>query len=565
MFFEGRDRVHDDDIAVEYPPTYIGPTWQRDDGGNFVLPQHTLGWEIAGWCSQYLLAPDSQDGEPWRFTFEQLRFVLWWYAVDERGKFIYREGTLQRLKGWGKDPLAAVMSLVELCGPSRFSHWETDERGRRVPVGKPVPQAWVEVYAVSKEQTRNTLSMIPTLMSDEFKAEYSVSAGREIIYANGGKCGLYAKSAGHRAAEGGRVTFMVLGETQHWVASNGGHALYDTVVNNATKMDARYLAITNAYLPGENSIGERMREQHELVQSGKARDVGVLYDSIEAHPKTPMVFDVLEQVIPVIRGDAVWLNVEAILARIGNTTTSVARSRRMWLNQIVADEDALYAPQEWDALRRPLRMLRPGDRVVLGFDGGRVDDATALVAIRVEDKSVWPLLIEERDPDVEDWEIDRDMVDHAVHRAFEQYEVEAFFADVALWESYISEWSRDYGHRLKIGGGGRNKIGWDMRGAGDKVTVANELTMRMVRDGMLSWADLDPERDVREYKLAQTLRMHLLNARRRENKVGVSFGKETKDSPKKVDGYAALVLAVAALDAVGSKTGKRQTYRAWRF
>jgi hypothetical protein len=37
----------------------------------------------------------------WQFTLEQLRFVLWWYAVDESGEFVYRTGVLQRLKGWG--------------------------------------------------------------------------------------------------------------------------------------------------------------------------------------------------------------------------------------------------------------------------------------------------------------------------------------------------------------------------------------------------------------------------------------------------------------------------------
>jgi hypothetical protein len=48
-----------------------------------------------------------------------MRFILWWYAVDEFGRFVYRKGVLQRMKGWGKDPLLAVICLVELVGPSR--------------------------------------------------------------------------------------------------------------------------------------------------------------------------------------------------------------------------------------------------------------------------------------------------------------------------------------------------------------------------------------------------------------------------------------------------------------
>ena len=80
-------------------PTFIGPTWLSDSNG-WVLPEKTLGWELAAWCNTYLANPNDPE-EPWEFTPEQLRFFLWWYAVDERGKPAFRKGVLQRLKGWG--------------------------------------------------------------------------------------------------------------------------------------------------------------------------------------------------------------------------------------------------------------------------------------------------------------------------------------------------------------------------------------------------------------------------------------------------------------------------------
>ena len=80
-------------------PNYIGPTWATDEDGNWVLPEHTLGWEIAGWCTKWLRHPGKPE-EPWRFTPEQLRFVLWWYALDAEGNFKYQSGVLQRRKGW---------------------------------------------------------------------------------------------------------------------------------------------------------------------------------------------------------------------------------------------------------------------------------------------------------------------------------------------------------------------------------------------------------------------------------------------------------------------------------
>lgn len=114
--------------------TYIGPTWSRGPLGNFLIPERALGWHIAAWCTKYL---NGLDGGRWKFTNEQFRFILWWYAVDENGRFAYRKGVLQRLKGWGKGPLAAVMCIIEFVGPSQFSHWGGDGQ----PVGKPHPRS----------------------------------------------------------------------------------------------------------------------------------------------------------------------------------------------------------------------------------------------------------------------------------------------------------------------------------------------------------------------------------------------------------------------------------------
>ncbi|MFI7598300.1 hypothetical protein [Actinoplanes sp. NPDC049681] len=45
-----------------------------------------------------------------------------------------------------------------------------------------------------------------------------------------------------------------------------------------------------------------MREAWEKIREGRAGDVGFLYDSIEAHPRTPLTPAALRIVIPKIRG-----------------------------------------------------------------------------------------------------------------------------------------------------------------------------------------------------------------------------------------------------------------------
>jgi phage terminase large subunit-like protein len=93
-----------------------------------------------------------------------------------------------------------------------------------------------------------------------------------------------------------------------------------------------------------------------------------------------------------------------------------------------------------------------------------------------------------------------------------------------------------------------------MRSSLQKVTRAHERLMQSIFDGKLS------------HNGDRTFRRHVLNARRRVNNYGVSFGKESKDSPRKVDAYAALMLAHEALNdyrTSGKKTKKPTGSRAW--
>ena len=155
------------------PPHKIGPTWQVHEDGTFHLPELSLGWGVLDWWSEYINTPAGEnDYATMKFLFEcgrplnafvptkeQARFTLWWYAIDKEGNWLYREGILRRIKGWGKDPFAAALALAELCGPVRFSHF--DKNGE--PVGKRQHAAWVTIAAVSQDQTKNTFALLSSL------------------------------------------------------------------------------------------------------------------------------------------------------------------------------------------------------------------------------------------------------------------------------------------------------------------------------------------------------------------------------------------------------------------
>lgn len=468
--------------------------------------------------------------------------------------------------GLGKDPLLAVISLVELVGPSRPNETpfglEYHDLGGRIglqPKGVPHPQAWVQITAVSQEQTTNTMSMFPILMSDEFIAHYGIKPGAELIRANNGKQRLQAVTSSYRAIEGKRTTFTLMNETHHWVVGNDGHKMAETIDGNATKMKSRYLAITNAYLPGEDSVAERMRESWQKVQDGRAIDIRMLYDSIEAHPLTPLTPEALRIVLPKIRGDAVWLDIEDIILSVLNTQIAASRSRRMYLNMIVAEEDAIYGPEHWLPLENRDAILMPGDEITLGFDGGRTDDSTALVALRVRDRCAFVLHLQEKPDnwptgqDAPKWQVNTEQVDSAVHDAFRLYSVKGFYADVALWESYIDQWAEAYREVVTVKASASHAVAWDMRQSIQRITRAHERLVQTIFDGAIRH---DGDAD---------LRRHVLNARRRVNNYGLSFGKESRESPKKVDAYAALLLAHEAMHELVTKAKpeKKRTNRSY--
>lgn len=492
----------------------------------------TLGWSVLEWVTDYVLQPDGPTaGEPFTFTPEQVRIVLRWFEIDDAGAFKRRSGTIRRLKGWGKDPFLAVLSLVEFVGPCRFGGWDSSGE----PIAVPHTSPWVQIAATSMTQTKNTMRLMPGLISPRMVEEYGVDIGKEVIYSRAGGV-LEAVTSSPRSLEGGRATFVLLNETQHWLANNSGHDMAMTIAGNIGKSrggGARSMQITNAPLPGEDSVAEQTWDAWAKVQAGELVDAGMYYDSIEA-PATVDLGDEesLRAGILAARGDATWLDIDWIISTIYQGTYPPWQSRRMFLNQLTAPDDALVAVHEWDACATADR-LEPGDEIVLGFDGGRRDDATALIAIRITDRLVQPLGIWEAPdgPAGQDWEVDREAVDGMVRNAFEVYKVRAMFADVALWESYVDQWSQDFRRKLKIKASARSAVGRDMRGGLKELTEANERLVAAIVDGKL------------RHSGHPTLRRHVLNTRRRLNAYGVSFGKEHRESKRKVDAYAAMMLA----------------------
>jgi hypothetical protein len=543
--------------GLQWEPVRIGPTWQtKGKRKRWLLPERTLGWHALGWSAQWL--HNGQD--PWIFTDEQARFLLWWYAIDKAGRFLYRDGVLQRLKGWGKDPVGACICFIEAFGPCRFAGW--DDEGQ--PIAADVPSAWVQTAAVALDQTKNTTRFFPVLAGrvkprSPIRVRYGLQVGKTLVHGLGDTRLIEAVTSSPSTLEGARSTFLLLNETHHWTDSNEGREMADVIERNATKSPdgaARTLAITNAYEPSEESVAQLTKEAWEKAEAGASLTTGLLYDSLEAPPEAPLDPEIAPDVVAAVRGDSHWLDIPRIVQSILDTRNPPSRSRRFWYNQDEATEDAWVAPREWDSAADPSFEPQPNDVITLGFDGSLTDDDTALIACHVERDHLFSLGIWSPP---KDGEVDRAAIDRAVRAAFELYDVVGFYADLHPWESYVDTWAEEFGGELLVKASVRQPVAWDMRSREKQFTEACERLLAAVIE---SGQGTDPRLT---HDGSQRFRIHAKNARRKPNRWGVSVRKEHRESARKIDAVPAAVLArLGRMDYVALPASRRRKKRSGR-
>ena len=505
------------------------------------LPKFTLGYEALAWAAKYLRHPNGiRAGKAWQFTREQARFVLWFYALDENGRWLFHHGARRLAKGSGKSPFAAVMALIELLAPVRFDHWDPDVPGG--VVGKPVSMPWVQIAAVSLDQTENTMRMVRAMASPAnapaLHRDYSLDVGKTQIFVQPeGKLEVITSSAA--TAEGAESTFVIGDELEHWTPSNGGAELHATLMDNLSKSGSRMLETLNAWKPGINSAGESTFNDWVLQETGRSKNESrILYDARQAPHDTEMGnADSLRSALEWVYADCPWSDIDAIMTRIWSPSAQVDDSKRKYLNWPVASSDSWCDPQDWAQMARPDIEVTPGEDIVMFFDGSLSNDHTALIGCRMDDGHIFTIGVWQPKATAPDDKpmVDVQAVDDRVDFAFATWNVIGFYADVREWESFTKvAWPERYRDRLELWATSRGAqqpepIAWDMRGKDFQFTTAAELAEAEVMQHSFTH-DGNP-----------LLTEHVLNARRHEGRYGITVRKESRKSAKKIDACVCMI------------------------
>ena len=394
----------------------------------------TLGYEVASYIEDACVIPDGDhQGEPFVLTDEMFRFLLWFYRlVPETGAWHFpRGGQLVRPQKWGKGPLSSAQTCAEAQGPVRFDGWDANGE----PVGRPWPTPWIQITAVSEDQTDNVWrALVPMIELGELQAEIPDTGETRVNLPGGGRIEPVTSSA--RSRLGQRITFAVQDETHSWVERNGGRKLADNQRRNLAGMGGRFLETSNAWDPTERSVAQMTYES----PSGVHVDYPV--------PPAGSVRNKRERrrVLKFVYGDSWWvdldridLEVEALLAH------DPAQAERFFLNRAQAGESLAFDLARWTELAQTIDL--PGRRyITVGVDGARYVDALAVVATDIETGHQWPLGIWERPEHADDdYEHPFHEVDGAMVEAFETHKVVRVYIDPQYIDHLVDQWRGRWG------------------------------------------------------------------------------------------------------------------------
>lgn len=525
-----------------------------------------LGW---AWVEHFCVhGPGDVQGEPVELDGEFGGFIVDAYAVRATdGRRIYDSAVISRGKGRAKSELAGFIGLFEAFGPCRFAGWA---RGGEVfewrdfryefqpgePLGRPVVYPFIRCLATEEEQSGNTYDNIYFNLTEGPLGEdlpSGVAGITRTLLPDGGE--IRPSTASSSSKDGGKETCTIFDETHLYVTPEL-RSMYKTVDRNCRKRrDAQPWALqtTTMYQQGDNSVAEKSHERAKAIVEGRSRAARLLYDHREAPPDVDLTDrEQLRAALAEVYGPfADVLDLDGIIENeFWNIEKDVEESRRYFFNQSTSARDAWITKPQWGACADASKTIADSDPVVLFFDGSKSDDSTGLVGARVEDGHLFVVEAWERPAGLagKNWQVDRTDVDRVVRATFDRHDVVAFFADVAEFESYIDEWAGAFGDRLVIQattGKYAHPVAWDMRSHVQEFTEGAGRFLVDVRE-----RDLTHDGDSR-------LQTHVLNARRRPNRWGVSISKEGRESPRKID------LAVCA---VGARIARRQILAsaAWR-
>jgi hypothetical protein len=527
-------------------------------------PFPTLGPWVCDWIERNcVFGPGDRLGQPAELDDETRALIYRCYEVypqkhEKAGRRRFRRAAFSQRKGTAKTEKLAWLAYCELdaTSPVRCVGWT--KKGD--PIGGPVTDPYIPLVAYTEEQSDELAygALRHIIQRSPRANHYDVGLDRIMRKDGSGKAVSLASSPSAR--DGARTTFQGFDETHRFTLPSLKKA-HRTMIANLPKRflaDAWSLEITTAFGPGEGSVAEDTMEYARQVEAGAKRDATLFFFHRQAGEDIQIYNDdntvnakelkraVLEASGPV----AAWSDIDGITEQWNDPTADRPFLERVWLNRLVRATDRAFDGEQWRKLARMDYVVPDGAVIVLGFDGSRVDDSTALIAQEVESGFQWGLGLWERPAAAgathvqQDWQVPEEEVNEAVRAAFERYDVWALYGDPPQWTTQMGLWAGEYE--------GRVKEFWTKHW--DKMSEACKAYRNAMQTKDISHGpNGKTERDIEQHKafcrhIGNAHRL-LLRSKDEDQQQRWVIVKERKGSPMKVDAAVAGAICNAARSA----------------
>ena len=441
------------------------------------------------WVEHFIVVPKGYGaGEPMRLHAFQRRIIR-----AALGDAKVRATVASLARGNGKSQLAAVIALFFLLDP------------RDDPPEVLVVSSNEATAGIILDNCRRMVEANP-----ELSARVIAYKDRLICPGNGGV--LRTLPSSESALHGHAPTMLILDEL--WLVDE---RVWSACVTSAGKRpNSKVLAISTP-------AASREAFMWRLVQHGRA-GVDPTFRLLEFAADDDCDLDDERQwrkANPAIA--AGFLDIDGI--RSVRHTTPPGRFRQLRLGQWADGDGTWVGYDEWMGLADVDRVVEPGSRVVLGWDGSVRNDASCLIGATVPDSSDDPIhlfvvRIWARDKTNPNWAVPRDEVDQVIHETMGRYNVEALCADPYFWHAELTRWQAEYG----------NVVEWPT-GTPQRMAKATDKLFAAIKSGMVTH-DGD-----------ELMAQHVANATTRPTPHGDVIVKHSKNSQAKIDALVAACIA----------------------
>lgn len=417
-------------------------------------PWPTLGPLVCDFIEENLIfGPGDLRGMPAVLDDEKRALIWRMYEIFPQdhamaGRRRFKRVGISLAKGLAKTEFAAWIAACELHPDAPVRCIGFDSNGN--PLGGPVNDPYIPMVAYTEEQSDELAYGALRVILDEGPLRDDFDIGLERIMRKNGDGKAVSLSTSPSARDGARTTFQLFDET-HWFTTPKLLQAHQTMMANLPKRkiaDAWSLEVTTAPEPGAGSVAEKTMNYAKSIQEGKTKDARLFYFHRQASDEHDIETEkgAREAVIEASGPAHSWRDIDGIVELWRDPTTDRSFWERVWCNRLVKSSKKAFDTERWKELQVDENPVKPGDLIVLGFDGSQFNDSTGLIGTHVETGFQWKLGFWECPLGKADkWQVPTDEVDTAVRDAFNTYEVWRMYADPPYWQSWLAKWAGEFG------------------------------------------------------------------------------------------------------------------------